>query len=145
MDIEKLIGKKIKYVFINEEKDLVQFNAEDKTVTMYVTADCCSKSWIEHISGVDNLKDAEVLEILGRKMEKDWSFEAYNVDDKKDDHEVLKYYGLKLRTSKGLVEFEFRNESNGYYGADLDFCYTKEKVPYGFKGGDKITSLVHDF
>ena len=75
----------------------------------YAEGDCCSSSWYEHISGAENLAGTVVFGVEDVDM-------ADVVVDNEDEFECLALYGIKIITTRGYVDIDFRNESNGYYG-----------------------------
>lgn len=113
---EALVGKKVKSVSIGERKDVLRFDFEGfGALPLFVSAtgDCCSNSWFEHITGIDALVGGTVARVVGRDMPED----SWNVPDQ----DVLtRYYGWTVETEKGRLDIEMRNESNGYYGGDID-------------------------
>src|SRR3990167_1916281 len=76
-----LIGKVVKIARINDKKDLIELDTVG-AVTIYLSAtgDCCSRSWIEHVNGLDALLGAEVLGVVEREMPKPTSQEGSGID-----------------------------------------------------------------
>jgi hypothetical protein len=106
-----LIGKTIASVEIASDKKAIRFLLSDcETVTAKADADCCSGTWIEHLS-----LPAGGLPALVLKAEK---IEMPDLGTP-EDFECLKYYGFQITTDKGHMLIDYRNESNGYYGGDL--------------------------
>lgn len=104
----ELIGHTIDGVFINSDKDVIEFmTSDDKLFTYLAEGDCCSSSWIEHVNGLAALIGHKVINVVERDMP-----EA--VDDEKYD--CLQFYGWTLETAAGRFDIEMRNSSNGYYG-----------------------------
>lgn len=108
---KNLVGKKIIQVNM-EDKQYLTFQTKDSSdFTFQAYGDCCSYSWIEHVSGLDALLGQEVLE-----------FEEISMGEVQHDnkhYDCLQSYSYKLKTAKGVFEVELRNDSNGYYGGDL--------------------------
>lgn len=143
-------NKKIIQVEINKAKDALRFDCADGSkFSMYVEADCCSSSWIENIDGVDRLMNAEIVEIDGVKMDEISEYyrgdSEYRREDDHHEHDVLKFYSMKIKTTKGMCEIEYRNSSNGYYGASVSLMPTKESSAYDWKGDDDFHILAKDF
>lgn len=88
-------------------------------------ADCCSHTWIESIELPINGLPANVISV------DDTSYES------SDDGE-LKKYGLKIKTDKGTIELDYRNESNGYYGGSL--AWPDEEYFYGGVYGQNVSN-----
>lgn len=107
---EALVGKTVERL-TRREKDLFRFHLTDGTaVTWEAVGDCCSHSWVEHVSGVAFLIGGTVRAV-----------ESTNIgEESNEEHECLQKYSYKITTDKGVCEFELRNSSNGYYGGSLD-------------------------
>lgn len=134
--LEKLVGMTVTNVQAIKGTDVVLIRAYGKSPYDGVTfvigceAECCSRSWFEHVSGVDALytpgpyaSDTVVTSVRFIEMP--------DVVDRHD--EFVQCYGLEIRTNKGRFEIELRNESNGYYGGsfvagitDVEFAYKAE-------------------
>ena len=111
-DFAHLTGKRVASVFRNEAKDHIRFIIDDGSEVHYsAEGDCCSTSWIEHISGVCFLVGALVLAI-------EPGAEVPSTSD--DEHECLQYYNYNIKTDKGTCAIEMRNSSNGYYGGSIE-------------------------
>ena len=128
MEIDYLKNKLVYKLFINDDKDLFCFmvlNPEKETryslITYEVYAECCSESWIEDIEGYENLKEQVVLEstcleVIDTEGIKNDVIDGHSV---RSGNEYLIKYGIDIQTIKGICSIEFRNASNGYYGADI--------------------------
>lgn len=109
-DLKELIGKKVLTVFMNNNKDKFSIFFDDNTTARFhVEGDCCSSSWIEHLTYPDDLKEAEILDITEQTMEA----------REDPEYEYLQVYETRFRTTKGDIVLEYRNSSNGYYGGYL--------------------------
>ena len=75
--------------------------------------DCCSVTWFEDINNKHALLGHE---IIGLKIAQ---FHETQIDESKDEH--IQTYGYTLTTSKGYIDIEYRNSSNGYYGGSCEF------------------------
>lgn len=99
----------------------VAFTLDDGT-TVYADpeGDCCSRSWVEHVSGV---KFAYGAEIVGVDLRPELATQE-DVDD--GAYECLALYGITLITAKGeRIDIDYRNDSNGYYGGWLNWAASK--------------------
>lgn len=90
----------------------LRFDTPEGPVYFEVYGDCCSRSWVEHLTVPDDIAGASVI-----------GADAKDLDDKAiDDHpdlDCLQFYEESVRTNKGDIIIEFRNSSNGYYGGEL--------------------------
>jgi len=97
--------------------------------------DCCSSSWVEHVSGV--------YEAIGKKI---ISFEErpeYPTHENADhsEHDCLSLYGITLVTEGGhRIDIDYRNSSNGYYSGWLDWKLQPDETP-----GSSWTKIYEDF
>jgi hypothetical protein len=113
--MNELIGLKINNVFINQEKNVVRLDTDFGEVFLVAVGDCCSKTWFEHISGIKNIKGGQVIE----EFNTNYFDEPYKQVDN-DEYDIDKYYSTVIKTTKGNLELEFRNNSNGYYGGRIE-------------------------
>lgn len=111
--MNKLIGLKIEGLYINSTKNTLMLQTDFGDVYLNAVGDCCSQSWFEHISGVKNVIGGQITEEANLEL----------VDCLKrvenDEFDVDKYYSTVIKTDKGALELEYRNNSNGYYGGWL--------------------------
>lgn len=118
-----LVGKIIVAVEINAEKNILKIIEKNQDYYFYTKGGCCSTTWIEHLNTgltehdwdidveclaseekrtVQNHKAQMIGEALGTKKECD------------------KIYLEVLEGIQGaILEVEYRNSSNGYYGGSL--------------------------
>jgi hypothetical protein len=70
--MEELIGKTIKRLYISRQKDLLKVEVADEAPLLYyINGDCCSFSWIEHIT-MCNLFDSKVLSVDSIALGSEW-------------------------------------------------------------------------
>ncbi len=110
---DKLVNKTIEKVFINPSNDFMRLQYDKGYIDIIAEGDCCSHSWIEHVENVEALIGATVISVENIDMP-----DLGDTDEDKDEY--IKYYGLKITTTKGSVQFDYRNSSNGYYGGSLE-------------------------
>ena len=114
---EDLLGRTIESIAIDKAKDKLTVRAGGLEFNYSVEGDCCSRSWIEHLEGVESVIGQEVTGVEQLDMNE-------NEDSKKhcercEGSDVLKIYQVLIKTPKGTSTLEFRNDSNGYYGGCL--------------------------
>ena len=126
-NLEKLVGKKIKKIFFNE--NYLKFETDDGNFCFTVEGDCCSHSVFYDFYGVKKLlENSKVLSVKEIQL---------TDDDKKDNkmyQEEVSKYGYEIVTeNKEFGEqtsvFSFRNYSNGYYGGWMEDCADQEVLP----------------
>ena len=108
-----LIGKTISEIQLTTDGKAIRFVlADGASVEARAEGDCCSSTWIEHISLPAGGFPALVLETVNVEMPSLGS---------PHKHAPIKYYGFELKTDRGHRAVEYRNESNGYYGGNLSW------------------------
>jgi len=122
MTIERLIGKKITRVFMNE--DHLKFETDDGAVVFQVEGDCCSHSYFHDFIGVRKL--LENGKVISAK-------EIFLDDFSEGDDERVQAYGFEIVTEhptfgEQTSVFSFRNRSNGYYGGSLENGASEREV-----------------
>lgn len=109
--INPLVGKTISAIQISSDGRAMRFMISDGSEVMVLAdAECCSTTWIEHISLPAGGFPAIVLKVEDIEMPDlgSPSKEAF-----------MQYYGLSVKTNRGDMVIDYRNESNGYYGGRL--------------------------
>jgi len=124
-DIENLVGKTVKKIYMNE--DCLKFETDSGNVVFTVDGDCCSQSVFYDFYGVKNLLAGNpITSVKEVKLNPtDISEKDGEQKDKKSYQEAISVYGFQLFTqSKDFGEvtavFSFRNYSNGYYGGWME-------------------------
>jgi hypothetical protein len=114
--MHQLIGKVITGLELTEDRIAVRFLlGDEKPVVAVCDADCCSSTWVEHISLPAGGFPAVVLEAADLEMP--------DLGDQ-PGRDFMQYYGFQVKTDKGYLIIDYRNESNGYYGGSL--CWQSE-------------------
>jgi hypothetical protein len=125
-DLNKLLGKRINGIFLNEDHTQVVFRTiEDERIGFYVHGDCCNTVYINHFQGVDVVGEGNAFDLLRGALvtaveEKEW----VSIDDAEQDEdawmdECVEDGFFTIRTNRGYIDFEVRNEHNGYYSGHL--------------------------
>lgn len=139
--MDELLGKKIRKMYMNDEKDVIVFETDRGELIGFRTeADCCNHVWFDKVTGVSALRryDEEVFDILAGG--------AYvsNVDVKgwvelKNNEEygdVLENCVITLATDRGYLDIEVRNSHNGYYGGRIDRMDVQDASKYNLLKDD---------
>src|SRR5688572_21264250 len=115
---EKLIGETLVSAAIVNDQFVIE---TDKRVQVYdVEGDCCSYSWVEHITVPDFA--------IGKTITKvDDSGNIVSDHGEHDDGGEIAVYNSFIRTDGGDVVLEYRNSSNGYYGGYMTLVSDKPK------------------
>lgn len=143
-----MIGEIITRLGINPSKNGLAFHTDKGSYVLCVNGDCCSQSWIEHIEGVEDCIGATIVDVDDIEMEDDWCGgypDQYKAVWVRPDEELIRYYCTRIITDKGPLKIEYRNSSNGYYGATFNIIKPGDDVPDDFKGELEFTKLDKSF
>jgi hypothetical protein len=133
--LNKLVGKRINGIFLNEDHTKVVFRTiEDERLGFYVHGDCCNTVYINHFQGRDVVGDGNTFDLLRGALvldteEKEW----VTIDEEEDDREswldgCVEDGFFTIRTDRGYIDFEVRNEHNGYYSGHLEESEEEETL-----------------
>jgi hypothetical protein len=125
--LNKLVGKRINGIFLNEDHTKVVFRTvEDERLGFYVHGDCCNDVYINHFQGRDVVGEGNTFDILRGALvlsteEKEW----VTIDEEAETsdswgHGCVEDGFFTIRTDRGYIDFEVRNEHNGYYSGHLE-------------------------
>jgi len=112
MNLQKsIVGKKVLRLELSADNVVARFIFDGSEPVEWVCeGDCCSTSWFNDIDGVSNL--------IGETVTGLKEIELPDVLRSDDVH--IQAYGIQVTTTKGFVDFVFRNESNGFYGGSVE-------------------------
>lgn len=122
-DTNPLIGKVLARVEVSPDREtLIVRTGDGLTYEARTQGDCCSESWIEHLTVPPDIAGATVVGV------KDTDFDGEPATDvqiaESEVHreylDVLIVYQTAIVTDRGEVVIEYRNNSNGYYGGSLE-------------------------
>lgn len=109
-----LIGKTVTDLQIAADKKALRFLTDAGALVVKADGDCCSETWIEHVSLPALGFPAAVLAV-----------EDLDLPDAREETseygDVVEKYGCKITTNKGEILIDYRNASNGYYGGNLSW------------------------
>jgi hypothetical protein len=109
-NLKKLEGLRIISYTLSSDKRILTLHTLIGDIVLEAWGDCCSESWIEHLS-VPKLP-ATILSVEDKDLGECMS------DGSRQDYDQA--YSTILKTSQGDFEIEYRNSSNGYYGGWLE-------------------------
>lgn len=119
-EYQKMIGKRIQGITLAQDKKSLTITLTNRDkIEGVVEADCCSNTWIEHLEIPADIEGAEIMDI-----DDDTPIKKINNEE---ECELLQIYCTKIVTTKGYIDIEYRNSSNGYYGGSLFFSYVELK------------------
>jgi hypothetical protein len=113
---EKIVSAKL----LSDETEF-EILFEDGLQKFYTHGDCCSYSWIEHLTippGINGATLMAVENILKEETESKTDDEGFG-DFSPKNQCCFRFYETRFKTNMGDIVLEFRNSSNGYYGGEL--------------------------
>lgn len=111
--LDRLIGQKVIKLLFNKEKNSFAFLLDTLRLEIFnCNGECCSSSWIEHLTGLNNLLYYKVIKI------KYIDIDTERDGDEWGEKETL-IYRFDIHTEAGMCTMEMRNHSNGYYSGQL--------------------------
>ena len=143
--LNRLVGKRINGIFLNEDKTRVVFRTiEDERIGFYVYGDCCNTVYINHFQGIDVVGEGNAFDLLRGALvtaveEKEWVAIEEEQDEDSWHDEYVEDGFFTIRTNRGYIDFEVRNEHNGYYSGHIDELAEKDAVL------DDMRPLTYDF
>ena len=124
--LNRLVGKRINGIFLNDDNTVVVFRTiEDERIGFYTHGDCCNTVYINHFQGADVVGEGHAFDLLRGALvtaveEKEW----VAIDDEPDDDawgdNCVEDGFFTIRTNRGYIDFEVRNEHNGYYSGHIE-------------------------
>lgn len=105
--IDELVGKVIRGLAYDEY--YFQILTDDCVYIFYHEYDCCEDVWITQVDGISD-------KIIGSRI-----VIAEVVTDEKDtEYGHITWTFYKIGTNKGMIDFRWQGESNGYYSESVD-------------------------
>jgi hypothetical protein len=127
--LNKLVGHRINGIFLNQDHTRVVFRTiEGREFGYYTHGDCCNTVYINHFQGKDVVGEGNTFDLLRGALvlateEKEW----VAIDDDDTEYDDDSYGGgcvedgfFTIKTDRGYIDFEVRNEHNGYYSGHLE-------------------------
>ena len=106
-DIDDLVGKVIKGLAYSDE--YFQILTDDCVYAFYHEQDCCEDVWLTQVDGISD-------KIIGSRI----VTAEEVVDERFVAGESVTWTFYKIGTNKGMIDFRFQGESNGYYSESVD-------------------------
>lgn len=114
-DPDPIIGETILAVIHDPEADRLTFVCPGTAYEYTTEGDCCSHSWIEHLTVPPDIVGATIT----GKTEPELPSHDGTQPGSHPDHDSLSIYHTAWQTTRGEVIAEYRNASNGYYGGTM--------------------------
>lgn len=138
---KELIGKKINGIFIGNDKWALVFRDTEGKFYRYDTQnDCCNTVYINHLNGVTILGGNNEFDLLRGVTvtgaeDKGWGENREDVEG----CEVVQDGFWTIKTDRGYIDIEVRNEHNGYYGGSL------VEIDRGIADIENLEQVFEDF
>ena len=111
--IDELVGKAVRGLAYSDE--YFQILTDDCICIFYHEYDCCESVWLTQVDGISD-------KIIGSRIV--MAEEVVDAKDTEYGHITWTFY--KIGTTKGVIDFRFQGESNGYYSESVDLIKIEE-------------------
>ena len=112
-DIKDMVGKKITGIYYDE--DYFQIRTDDCVYAFYHEYDCCESVWLTQVDGIsDKIIGSRI--VIAEVVTKTGEDGVINTDE----YNSATWTFYKIGTNKGIIDFRFQGESNGYYSETVD-------------------------
>ena len=106
-DIKDMVGKKITGIYYDEE--YFQIRTDDCVYAFYHEYDCCESVYLTQVDGISD-------KIIGSRI----VVAEVVTDQKSVAGGSVTWSFYKIGTNKGMIDFRWCGESNGYYSETVD-------------------------
>ena len=144
-----LLGKRINAVFLANENWTLVFRDTEGNYYRYDTRnDCCNSVWINHMSGVELFGKGDVFDLMRGALvigseDKEWTNDrSWTPEDGGDYGDVIQDGFYTLKTDRGYIDIEVRNDHNGYYGGTF---MENEDLDWEFADLEDLREIREDF
>ena len=111
-DIKDMVGKKVLGIYYDEEN--FQILTDDGVYAFYHEQSCCEDVWLTQVDGISD-------KIIGSRI----VIAEVVTDEKSVAGGSITWSFYKIGTNKGMIDFRFQGESNGYYSETVDLIKIK--------------------
>ena len=112
-DIKDMVGKKITGIYYDE--DYFQIRTDDCVYAFYHEYDCCESVRLTQVDGIsDKIIGSRI--VIAEVVTKTGEDGVINTDE----YNSATWSFYKIGTNKGMIDFRFQGESNGYYSETVD-------------------------
>ena len=112
-DIDDLVGKVIKGLAYSDE--YFQILTDDCVYAFYHEYSCCESVWLTQVDGISDkiIGSRIVIAEVVTKTGEDGVIDT-------DEYDSVTWSFYKIGTNKGMIDFRWQGESNGYYSETVD-------------------------
>lgn len=112
--LTKIIGKTINSYTLSPDQTVLTLQTDDGSLVFETYGDCCSETWIEHVTSPKF--PAKIISLEEKYLG--------SADGTRQEYDEK--YSTIFLTDQGNFEVEYRNSSNGYYGGSLELVEPKK-------------------
>ena len=106
-DMKDMVGKKVLGIYYDEEN--FQILTDDCVYAFYHQQDCCESVWLTQVDGISD-------KLIGSRI----VIAEVATDEKDTEYGHITWTFYKIGTNKGMIDFRWCGESNGYYSETVD-------------------------
>ena len=106
-DMKDMVGKKVLGIYYDEEN--FQILTDDCVYAFYHQQDCCESVRLTQVDGISD-------KIIGSRI----VIAEVVTDEKSVAGGNITWSFYKIGTTKGMIDFRWQGESNGYYSETVD-------------------------
>ena len=106
-DMKDMVGKKVLGIYYDEEN--FQILTDDCVYAFYHQQDCCESVRLTQVDGISD-------KIIGSRI----VIAEVVTDEKSVAGGSITWSFYKIGTNKGMIDFRWQGESNGYYSESVD-------------------------
>ncbi len=112
-DIKDMVGKKVVGIYYDEEN--FQILTDDGVYAFYHEQSCCESVWLTQVDGISDkiIGSRIVIAEVVTKTGEDGVIDT-------DEYDSVTWSFYKIGTNKGMIDFRWQGESNGYYSETVD-------------------------
>lgn len=112
-DIKDMVGKKVIGIYYDEEN--FQILTDDGVYAFYHEQDCCESVNLTQVDGISDkiIGSRIVIAEVVTKTGEDGVIDT-------DEYDSVTWSFYKIGTNKGMIDFRWQGESNGYYSETVD-------------------------
>ena len=111
--VDELVGKAVRGLAYSDK--YFQILTDDCVYIFYHEQDCCESVWLTQVDGVsDKIIGSRI--VIAEAVTK--TGEDGVIDT--DEYNSITWSFYKIGTNKGMIDFRWQGESNGYYSESVD-------------------------
>jgi len=144
-----LIGHRINAVFLANANETIVFRTtEGKYLRFDTCNDCCNTVWFNHINGSGCVGQGDTFDLIRGALvigceDKDWTENrAWTPEDGGDYGDTIQDGFYTIKTDRGYIDLEVRNDHNGYYGGTV---MENEDLDWEITDLENLVEIKEDF